>query len=108
MIRFEKVSGALVLKYESEQPGNTWVYQRLKEDDTVTIRGTFDLTAGHLYGESAQRLSQYEDEDGRESDVGGEPVDFRVAVLRGEYFVFDRRILGLGCDLLIHKDVKLT
>jgi hypothetical protein len=108
MIRFEKVNGILVLKYEPEQSGNAWVYRDLKEEDTITIRGTFHLTPEHLYGESAQRLSKDKKNGNWEDDSGDEPVDFKVAVLRGEYFVFDRRILGLGCDLLIHKDVKLT
>ena len=29
------------------------VYKRLKEDDTVTINGTYHLTREHLYDESA-------------------------------------------------------
>ena len=77
------------------------------KDDTITISGTFHLTREHLYSESALRLLQ-DEEEGPENDSGDEPVAFKVAMLQGEYFVFDRRILGLGCDLLIHKDVALT
>jgi Shedu protein SduA, C-terminal len=35
-------------------------------------------------------------------------VSFRVARLEGEYFTFDKAILSLDYDLLIHRDVQLT
>jgi hypothetical protein len=108
MVEFEKINDALVLRYESEQSGNSWVYKRLKEDGGITIKGTFHLTLGHLCDESAFRLSQFEEDGDLDDEYAGEPVEFRVAVLRGEYFVFDRQILGLDCDLLIHKDVALS
>lgn len=95
MVEFEKINDALMLRYESEQSGNLWVYRRLKEDGRITIKGTFHLTRGHLSDESAFRLSQFEEEGDLEDEYAGEPVEFRVAVLRGEYFVFDREILGL-------------
>jgi len=54
------------------------------------------------------RLSRDEEDETAEADFGDEPVEFRVAVRQGDYFVFDRKILRLDCDLLIHKDVALT
>ena len=107
MVKFDKINDVLVLRYES-QSGNSWVYQRLKQDDTITISGTYHLTREHLYDESALRLSRDEEDETAEADFGDEPVEFRVAVRQGDYFVFDRKILRLDCDLLIHKDVALT
>jgi hypothetical protein len=47
------------------------------------------------------------EDDEWESDEP-ETASFQVAALDGDYFVFDREILGIDCDLLIHKDVQLT
>ena len=108
MIAFQKIDDVLVLRYEPEQSGNAWVYRNLKKDETIPLKRTFYLAREHLHGESALRLSQFEEDDDPEGLFGDEPVEFKIAVLQGEYFVFDRKILRLKCDLLIHQDVKLT
>jgi hypothetical protein len=82
--------------------GASWIPARLEDDQTLPIRGTFYLKHKHL----VEVVSPNEDDEW-ESDES-ETVSFQVATLDGDYFVFDREILGIDCDLLIHKDVQLT
>lgn len=102
MIEFEQSNGTLLLTYEPMN-GAAWVPHRLEDNQTLVIKGTFHLSERHL----VKSTSASEQDDEWNSDEL-ETVSFQVATLKGEYFVFDREILGIDCDLLIHKDVRLS
>lgn len=101
MIEFEQTNGIILLRYQPMN-GASWIPARLKDDQTLPIKGTFYLKQKHL----VEVVSPSEDDEW-ESDEP-ETASFQVAALDGEYFVFEREILGIDCDLLIHKDVQLT
>lgn len=101
MIEFEQSNGALLLRYEPMN-GASWVPARLANDQALALKGTFYLKHRHLVEESFSE----QDEELAPDEL--ETVSFQVATLDGEYFVFEREILGIDCDLLIHKDVQLT
>ena len=100
-IEFLSKDGALLLRYEPRD-GTSWVHERLKRKETLTIKGTFHLRQQHLVQEPP--ADSEEDWSIEEPDT----VSFRVAQIEGEYFRFDKEILDLECDLLIHQDVQLT
>jgi len=96
MVDFEKIDDVLVLKYDSER-GNDWVYQKLNNDEPLTLKGTFSVKKGDLYGSSAAT-----------SPDPDAPVEFKIGRKQAEYFLIDRDILSINFDLWIHKDVSLT
>jgi hypothetical protein len=102
MVEFEQSNGTLLLRYEP-MGGASWVPERLSDDQTLTIKGTFHLKHKHL----VEGVSPNEQDDQGDADEL-ETVSFQVATLEGDYFVFGPEILGIDCDLLIHKDVQLT
>lgn len=102
MVELLPVDGVLLLRYEPRD-GTSWVHERLAREEKLTIKRTFHLRHEHLVEE--QQRSEHEDMLGF-SDR--DTVDFRIAVLEGEYFKFDSEILEIECDLLIHRDVQLT
>jgi hypothetical protein len=82
--------------------GASWIPARLEDDQTLPIKGTFYLKHKHL----VEVVSPSEGDEWDSDEP--ETVSFQVATLDGDYFVFDREILAIDCDLLIHKDVQLT
>lgn len=94
-IRFLNEDNTLLLIYEPKD-GTAWIHARFDLDETITIKSTFDLRREHLTGESPH------------ADPEEEIVSFRVAQLIGDYFEFDKEILDLDCDLLIHQSVQMT
>lgn len=102
MVEFEQSKNTLLLRYQPRDDAS-WVHERLGRDKALLIKGTFHLTPEHLVDEPP--LTEPEDEWGSDEP---ETVSFQVARLEGEYFVFNREILDIDCDLLIHKDVHLT
>lgn len=88
MVEFEQSNDILLLRYEPMN-GASWIPARLEDDQTLPIRGTFYLKHKHL----VEVVSPNED-DGWDSDEP-EAVSFQVATLDGDYFVFDREILGI-------------
>lgn len=101
MVEFEQSNGILLLRYEPMN-GASWIPARLEDDQTLPIKGTFYLKHKHL----VEVVSPSEGDEWDSDEP--ETVSFQVATLDGDYFVFDREILAIDCDLLIHKDVQLT
>jgi Shedu protein SduA, C-terminal len=101
-IEFISEDGALLLIYEP-MDGTSWVHERLKSNEPLTIKGTFHLRREHLVEELPPA-----DQEKDGSFLNADTVSFRVARLEGEYFTFDKAILSLDYDLLIHRDVQLT
>jgi Domain of unknown function (DUF4263) len=102
MVKFHFENGLLLLKYEPRDDPS-WIYERLNRDETVAIKGTFYLRREHLVGDLPSA-----DSEGALNSSGLDIVSFRVGLPEGEYFKFDKDILELDCDLLIHRDVHLT
>ena len=92
---------ALLLRYEPRDD-TAWVHERFKRNETLPIKKTFHVSRKHVVEEQAADPQDEWSFDRRDT------VCFRVAVLDGEYFRFDREILSLDVDLLIHQDVELT
>ena len=102
VVEFLDDSGTLVLRYVPRD-GTSWVHDRLARDGLLTIKKTFHLRPENVVAK--QSTPEREDErDVTEEDV----VDFRVASREGDYFKFDSSILDVECDVLIHKDVRLS
>ncbi len=102
MVEFEQSNGTLLMRYKPRDDPS-WVHERLTRDKALLIKGTFHLKPEHLVKEVAAT-----EPDDQWSFNESETVSFQVATLEGEYFVFDRDVLAIDCDLLIHQDVQLT
>lgn len=100
-VEFFSQDNYLFLRYEPR--GDTaWVHDRFKRDEPLVIKKTFHFTKDDLIEEQTS-----EPEDERSFDKR-DTVSFRVATLVDDYFHFNREVLNLDVDLLIHKDVELT
>ena len=92
MIRFVINKRRVVLKYEPENTGASWVLNKLKTHHEVTLSRAFTFTESDLI------LGPAETED----EETGEPVSrFRFATRRGGYFRIAGRKLGISNDVLI-------
>ncbi|MDO9042798.1 MAG: DUF4263 domain-containing protein [Desulfocapsaceae bacterium] len=101
-VEFLSKEEVLLLRYEPRD-GTSWIHERLSRNETIVIKGTFHLWQEHL----VEELSPVEPEE-LWSSWKPDTVSFRVAQLVNEYFTFDKKILGLDYELLIHQDVQLT
>ena len=102
MIEFEQSNGTLLLTYEPMN-GAGWIPHRLENNQTLPIKETFHVSQKHLVKSTAAS----EQDDEYTSDEL-DRVSFQIATLEGDYYVFDREILDIDCDVLIHKDVSLS
>ncbi|HDZ62347.1 MAG TPA: DUF4263 domain-containing protein [Nitrospirae bacterium] len=95
MIDILKEDDRLVLSYSGELRGSSWIYSKIAESGSVTLRRTITVTQKELLSEENP-----ENEDA--------PVKFEIATKDGEYYRFSKDVLGLKNDLLIHVDIYLT
>ena len=92
MIRFLINKRSMVLEYEPEFTGASWVLNELKTHHEVTLNRAFAFTESDLISGPAET----------EDDETGEPVfRFRFATRRGGYFRIDGRKLGISNAVLI-------
>ena len=93
MIRFVVNKRSAVLEYEPEElTGTSWVPNKLKTHDEVTLSRAFTFTESDLISGPAET----------EDEETGEPVfRFRFATPRGGYFRIAGRKLGISNDVLI-------
>ena len=92
MIRFVINKRRVVLKYEPESTGASWVLDKLKTHHEVTLSRVFTFTKSDLISGPAET----------EDEEDGEPVyRFRFATRRGGYFRIAGRKLGVSNDVLI-------
>lgn len=97
MIRFIKQENQLLLIYESDRDnGASWVAQKLKQEESVTLRRTFTFTPAELVGQP----SSYDEDDDFESV-------FLLGVLDDGYYKISKDILGLKYDLLLDAELKV-
>jgi hypothetical protein len=98
-VEFETVGDELHLLYVPRN-GDSWIFDKFAEGQEISIKDTFFLSARHC-------LSQGGDEADDNFDEWA-PVRFAVAKANGEYFHFNREVLGLECDVLIARDAEPT
>lgn len=89
-VEFETVGGELHLLYVPRD-GDSWIFAKFAEGLGISIKDTFFLSARHCLSHSADETDEDFDE--------WAPVRFVVAKADGEYFRFDREVLGLECDV---------
>lgn len=100
-VEFFVQDDVLLLRYEPRSD-TEWVHERFKRKESLFIKKTFRFTQDHLVEETEAEPEDEWSFDKRDA------VCFRVARLVGEYFLFDRDVLGIDVDLLIHQDIQLT
>ena len=92
MIRFVINKHSMVLEYEPESTGASWVLNELKTRHEVTLSRAFTFMESDLISGSAET----------EDEETGEPVfRFRFATRKGGYFRISGRKLGISNDVLI-------
>lgn len=96
MLKFRKEQDRLILIYSSDYPGTHWVYHRFDEGGVARLNHTFELSPEHLAIPRPATL---------DGDNELDDVEFVVANLKGEYYSFDKQILGLNHELFIHRDI---
>jgi len=95
MLDFLKEDNRLVLSYTGEQNASNWIYSRLAESGSVTLRRTFTVSQKEL-------ISEEDPED------EGAPVKFEIATKDGEYYRFSKDVLRIENDLFIDVDMEIT
>lgn len=94
MLEFIKVNDLLLLKYTSEN-GVEWLEKKLN-DLNHNLKRTFLINKKDIYYEEV-------DEDEYE-----ENIKFIIAKLVGEYYKFDKNILGIKFNLYFEKDIEFN
>ena len=98
MINFRKENNLLILEYQSDLD-SPWAFQKLKNDEKITLKNTFTFFKNDLYSLDIDDLPE---------DDYCEPVEFILAYLENKYFRIDSKILGTDISIFIHKDIKLS
>ena len=93
MLDFVISASDVVLTYRAEQPGNGWVWQELRDHDTVTLSRVFTFERRDLIAEP--------DEADQENGFEAFQYRFRFAVRRDGYFHLDGRIFDIDNPVLI-------
>ena len=101
-VEFEKRDSELLLHY-SPRDDDSWVQDKFKRGDNLIIKGTFRLRQAHLIDKELPNAT-----DNDAYFVESEPLQFKVAVLKGDYFFFDSEVLSIGYPLLIHHQAPIT
>lgn len=96
-MKFIKRARKLILSYEASIQGSTWIYEEIKSKNKVTIGKRFTFKDSDIIS----RL--YEDPEDE-----FEPIEFKLADLKGDYYKVQKRKLNLNNDLYIYKDIDIT
>ncbi len=91
MIGFRIKNQILLLVYT---PLSSWVTKKLKEDEGVSLKGTFDFLPEDLHSS--------------EVDGSEEQVELVLGRLNGEYFEIQGRIFDITQKVFIHKSIRLS
>lgn len=100
-VQFFRQDDDLLLRYEPRSD-TEWVHERFRRGESLLIKKTFRFTQDNLVEENEGATEDEWSFDKRDT------ASFRVARLEGEYFRFDKDVLGIDVDLLIHQDIELT
>lgn len=100
MLTFSYKNKKLILTYDSDRSDNSWVYNKLTNNEGVSFKQTFHLGQGDLLDPN---YTNFQPPDMHE------PVEFVIGeeVEKG-YYRIDGDILGIEYHLYIHKSIKLT
>jgi hypothetical protein len=100
-VEFFSQGNELLLRYEPRSD-TAWIHEKFRGKEPLIIKKTFRFTKEHLVEKQDNEPEAEWSFDTRDT------VSFRVATLTGKYFHFDRDVLDLDVDLLIHRDIALT
>ncbi len=93
MLDFVISASDVVLTYRADQPGNGWVWQELRNHDTVTLSRVFTFERRDLIAEPAEA-----DQD---NDFEAFQYRFRFGVRRDAYIHLEGRIFDIDNSVLI-------
>lgn len=93
MLDFVISASDVVLTYRADQPGNGWVWQELRNHDTVTLSRVFTFKRRDLIAEPAEA-----DQD---NDFEAFQYRFRFGVRRDGYIHLEGRIFDIDNSVLI-------
>ncbi len=97
-VEFEAVGKELHLLY-APRDGDEWVHAKFDRGKPIVIKGTFHLTRTHLVqplNTASEGIDIYN------------PLRFRVANARRDYFTFDPDVINLDCPVLLHREAHPT
>lgn len=94
MIEFKVINNTVTLSYTSDRSSPAWVYHELDESGEVSISKVFHVTKNEL-------ISSFN--ENQEHD----PVEFKVAHKKKDYYCFSKDILSLDHNLYIHESIEL-
>lgn len=97
-VMFEVVGSELHLLYRPKDD-EQWVHEKFDRNEDLVIKGTFHLTPAHLVQSAHNKNEDW---------ISDNPLRFKIAIARGDYFKFDADIIRVGAPVLLHKDAKPT
>ena len=100
-VQFAVQGTKLHLVYRPDIRSADSLRKHLAEGHSVTIKGTYHLSAAQLFKGRVTRNPDDWDDDGDE-------MRFVVATVKGRYFVFDPIILNVGVPVLVARDTQPT
>ncbi len=85
------------MSYVASVQGPGWIYKKIESYGEVTIGKRFHFKCSDVIS----GLSE-------EPEYELEPIEFKLACLKGDYYKIQKRNLNLNNDLYIHKDIDIT
>lgn len=92
-MRLIKEDNKLLLEY-SPRGGLKWIKEKFDKNKSINLRKVFNLSEDDIY--------TFENKEIFEEDT----IFFEIATLEGKYYKFNRKILDVESNLLIHNDVN--
>jgi hypothetical protein len=102
MIRFKKsINNKEVLLIYEGLNGVDWIFEKLAGnittiEDSIRVYGVFYFSRNELLTKKESSENQFD-----------EPVEFRVATRKDDYYCFPKSVLGINHDLYIHDSITL-
>ncbi|MDT0687677.1 Shedu immune nuclease family protein [Autumnicola psychrophila] len=109
MFEFEKVGNQIIFIYHyGENVPPNWMRDRLKQDDELTYKSTFNFKTHHLYGDDKVRFEQDDYDLLVELYGPDETYSFVFAELAGEYYKILEGVITKKISVFFHKSISLV
>lgn len=109
MFEFEEVGNQIIFIYHNgDNVAPNWMRDKLKEDDELTYKSTFNFKTQHLYGEDKLKFEQDDYDLLKEVYGPDETYSFLFAELTGEYYKILEGIITKGINVFFHKSISLV
>jgi hypothetical protein len=96
MVDFKKIDNKLILEYEAESPIN-WLWKNIKIHGFVRIFHVFYFAKDDIYQNPEDEIDEIQDDSYN--------ISFVVAVSDGNYYKFEKRILGTSIDVYFDEKI---